>query len=918
MSPYRFFKRKTASKWLNLSLIVALLISLIPAPAFAAANAPLNVNADCSTAGAVKVFLPFVTRAAQSLQAFVASTSGSADFAASTAPDVRQLNYQVGKTYSYDWNVTLDIKSEGRDKEGALENQGQQNTVIRGTANVTIKEKSDAGVFSGQVTIDSPSVCTTDGTTASLVTGKDYDDLVAGLKQPLLFKQTLDGKVTEVSVPQGSPLLAVNMQKGIINALQASLKTENAYTVAEQGAQGTYTVTYAISDQSDGAHITKTYDQGDFSKLISAGDDASNRLQSNTVDLVLNNDGVFKSVKSVENMQSSDESKDPGSTGDAKLDGVAASSTIKSVGSLDLLSVVEASNEVMASALSIAYRADDLGAELSTEDANPKGIDLTTVDFNAEFAALESAPDDPKAVMRIIDLVLADDSAAQTVLDRIQARIQQNINNTPVVNAYIDVLTQVGTAKAQSIIASLASNQLVQAADVAATLTITSQEHALISITLLESPTVTTVQTIKSLSNNDASALQDTAITVLGATADHLSDAKAAGEITAELTAGLANATSDEKKSLYLDALGNTGDVAALGTIQQYISGTLAVSDTFGIQASALTALRKMPGDQAEGLLVSVLNTSNEEIQNEGQDPNLFAQRELAYALLANRAQVSGLPLSAAAHAAITTHNTAAASLPGGYYTFSWNRHLGGSTVGVNLPGFMGIATPPPYYPYLFVRQAADAHIWSYTRNLLYGQLLAYSNGSAFNFQAYVHIGGGLIKRQIDYSLPCTYSAGGNLYNTNIKVFDVTLSYPIFWALTINFNISATGYFSLNWTYNHNVCSLSSGNFRGQIIPVVWVRAEASAYVSFAVVRGGVTLEADLLRTSLPATGTIAYGNGQVSFCVNVSAVTQALSGRFYIWGDYWLPFHWRRAVSATIWTFSTPTGTYSLYDRCF
>jgi hypothetical protein len=107
-------------------------------------------------------------------------------------------------------------------------------------------------------------------------------------------------------------------------------------------------------------------------------------------------------------------------------------------------------------------------------------------------------------------------------------------------------------------------------------------------------------------------------------------------------------------------------------------------------------------------------------------------------------------------------------------------------------------------------------------------------------------------------------------------------------------------------------------------VPTVWARAEASAYLDIVVARGGGTLEADLLKTSVPARGTVTYANAQVSFCLNVTAQTQALSGRFYVWGDLRVPrfgippWKWSRVVSSTLWTFGTGSGSYTIYNACF
>jgi len=360
-----------------------------------------------------------------------------------------------------------------------------------------------------------------------------------------------------------------------------------------------------------------------------------------------------------------------------------------------------------------------------------------------------------------------------------------------------------------------------------------------------------------------------------------------------------------------------------LGAIQSYISGTLQaagtaqISDTLGVRVSALTALRKIPGDQVEGLLISALNKTNGEVEN---NVDLFMERELAAAIL------SGRPgLSDNAVAALNNHNQAVLSLPSGYYTSDWNRHLGGSTVGVNLPGFMGIATPPKYYPYLYVRQAANAHIWSYTRNLIYGELLAKGDGSTFKFRAYLDIGGGLIKREYDKTVPCSTNRSGNLYNGSITVFNVTKSVPIYAALTADFNVRGSGHFSLDWSYKHNICSLTSGNFEAKITPSVTARAEASASVNAQLLRGGGTLAADLLNTSLPARGSVNYANSQVNFCVNIQAQTKALKGNLTIWADHrsvsgpWYKprVSWSRFLEKEIWKFDTPSKTYPLYDRC-
>jgi hypothetical protein len=914
-------KLSSLAKFLNLALSIVLVLGVLPASAASAApQVPSRVNPDCSVTNTI--FLPFIARPGQLAQTIATVSNSIANLSRPAAVTARQLNYQVGKTYRHDWKIVVDSRSSGRDREGPLENTGQQKTVMSGVVDVTITGKANDGSINGQVTINSPFICTTDGTTASVLQGTEYTELANALLQPLLFKQTVAGVVTEVSVPQGAPLLAVNLQKGIVNALQATLREENIYSAEEHGAQGRYTVNYVINDVAAGTAITKTYNQDSFAQLISAGEGVATLRQNNTVNLLLNANGVFQSVSFTEDMQSSDESADPPSTGNPGLDGVATWSLLKSTGTLNLRSVTDATPAALASAQSTIYRVADLGAELSEQLPNPKGIDLSKINLANEFARLEAEPTNPEYVLWIADLVFADDSEEQTVITQIQGRIQQHSSHPDIVNAYIDVLTRVGSPKAQEVLSGILGSSNVASAGLAATLSITSTEHALIGLVLLSTPISTSIEAIQRVISDTNSPLRETAVTVLGTVADHL-EGPAAAAITQQLLNGLQQATNDDEIILYLDALGNTGDPAALGAIQSYISGTVQVasatqvSDTLGVRVSALTALRKIPGAQAEGVLVSALNKTNKEVEN---NVDLYMEREMAAAILSGR---SGLSDNAVA--ALNNHSQEVLSLPSGYYTEKWNRHLGGSTVGVDLPGSMEIASPPKYDPTLIVHQSADAKIWSFTKNLLTGELLARGKGNNFRLRAYINIGGGLIKKEYDKTVACSTNKSGNLYKGNVTVFNVTKSIPIYGALTADFNVRGSGYFSLDWSYKHNICSLTSGNFEGKITPSVKARAEASASVNAQLLRGGGTIAADLLNTSMPARGSADYANSRVSFCVNVQAQTQALKGNLTIWADRisvsvsWkgIKRSWSRFLEKEIWKFETPSKTYTLYDRC-
>jgi len=148
MKPDRVSKQNRLTTVLHLILSVILFFGVLPASTAAAApQAPTRVNPDCSVTNTV--FLPFLARPGQTVQAIATASSSIARLIWPVAVAARQLNYQAGKTYRYDWKIVVDTQSSGRDREGPLENTGQQKTVMSGVVDVTITGKANDGSISG-------------------------------------------------------------------------------------------------------------------------------------------------------------------------------------------------------------------------------------------------------------------------------------------------------------------------------------------------------------------------------------------------------------------------------------------------------------------------------------------------------------------------------------------------------------------------------------------------------------------------------------------------------------------------------------------------------------------------------------------------------------------------------------------------
>ena len=300
----------------------------------------------------------------------------------------RQLDYQLNKTYRYTYDVSVTTTSFTRDAEGVNEQDGSK-TILSAIAEVTITEKQADGQFVGQIILRDPFVCMTDGSHESKV---DNSQFVNAFGTPILFKQMPSGVITSISLLPSSDPTVTNMQKGVINALQMTLREDtDSYTAQEKGGQGTYVVDYTLEDKTDGLHIAKTYDQDSFSALVTQGDDSGSlSLDTSLVAVLDGSQGVLTSVKSTETVSSGDGQAQPGS----EFSGVTTWTTAESTGALTLKEVKNADAARAAAVPLAAYEEGDLTPIFPEARSNRRGIDLANVNLDQEMAALEAAPTD--------------------------------------------------------------------------------------------------------------------------------------------------------------------------------------------------------------------------------------------------------------------------------------------------------------------------------------------------------------------------------------------------------------------------------------------------------------------------------------------------------------------------------------------
>ena len=839
----------------------------------------------------------------------------------------RRLRYQVGKTYQYDYRVSIDASSASRDAAGVRKGGGAT-TVIEAAANVTISGVEADGSYVGELSLQNPSVQRSDATSSQVV---DDEATLTALGVPLRFKQAPNGVIVTVSSPASAPAQVVNIQKGVLNALQLTLMTGSSYVAAEKAGQGLLQVRYTLKERNGQLQISKQYDQGSFGQLVTSGAPVGNLKMKNQIEMILDSaSGVISNVSYNESISTGDGAA-PVNAGATGFDGVTAWSTIKASGSLKLRKVINAAARPSKAA---AYATDSMQAKVTAGTSNRAGIDLTTIDVRSELALLESEPGNPAHHARVVALVEADTNPndAIDVLGTVAERLIATAGHDTVSAAYVDVLGSVGTPVGQSMLSAVLGNRSAHPALGSVQFGNRVQEQALLSVVRLNTPTMTTVRTVTALTER-ASALHDTAVTVLGAVAGRLASQNPAEakRLVGQLESALAAADTASDIELYLTAVGNAGLPSSLGVIARYATpqasfGTDAAAPE-AIQAAALTALRKIPSAEADALLRNALDDVSRPM----------AVRSLAAGVVSDRGTqtVSVKPGTALALPRPIEdepgddppppppppyHPPAPPAPPPviGMYNQSWTHTLGNADLGVEFPGGIKLDVPPASTNGISAHayQKANALLFGNSFEVIKGELRTFHQGNDQVFGAYLSIANNLIRRQFELRVPCADDQAGNLYTATATFLDVTTKIPVFAVITLDLNVRATGSFTLDWNFRADICRFDTATVQAGIVPRVWVSAEASAYLDIWVARGGATLTAILLDTSVPAQASVVLTANPpaVRFCVDIQATTRPLSGYLDVWADALGV----RVGSARLWEFSTPASSFPLLVQCF
>lgn len=913
--------RRTVEKSLALLVVIALLLGALPPAAYAAPLSQQTPTTGVCAApnrgatGPNTLFLPLIAKAKTSLAALVGADTPAAtnDPAAAT---IRSFNYQVGKVYTYLYDYTIETESNGQNQQTDLRSAAGTLTRINSYADLTVLSKAADGAIEAQLALRSPFLCNTLDNGQQIVV--DDAQFLAQLTTPIRFKQAANGAVVEVTSQPTVASAVTNIQKGVINFLQVTLRSDsNSYVAQEAGGQGSYNAHYQLTDTAAGLAITKTISTGDFQQLLALGDQISSLQMNTQLNLLLGaQHQVLESVQVVEKHLSNDGKKMPANTGVTGADGLSVWSAIKTAGSLTLQSVTNAPAEaaVEAAAAAALYAADTLGGKLEGDYANDKRIDLATIDLNKVLTDLEAAADKSQLFMYILTLHRAD--TGTVVVDKLGQRLQQVINNQALANLYVDLLGAIGTPQAQSYLNGLFNNSTIAAANLAASATITTQQQVLLNMAALAAPVTTTLQTLTEIGFNKSEPLSPVASAALGGLADQFDEDNPGleSQVIDHYEADLHNVKNVQDALICLETLGNIGDARSVSAIKPYLSDTIEIDgkkvtdlfDIWQLNVAAYSALRGIPGQEAEDLLIAGLQDANRALDLRNVIADVLLARQLdeesglsdaAAAILNDYVdtyldswdddydQAEGQPLQAASVQAIN-----------GQLSKNWGKNFGNEYVGVRTPGSLTVATPPDSdfaggNIYVQAMQKVDAYVWEVLpeANILTAVANARYNGAnGYNIAVELR----MMNDQLNllnqnYFVSCNQEIGPlNLLDRHIPVFEKSVTIFVLGVVPVTFGVSAGAQLYLTLDAGAtNVCGDGTRALRVRLTPGISLTIVGEAYVNALLAQGGVALRGDLLKTTFPIQGSVQYlsNNSNRRWCLNVDMAVQPFGVRFYI-----------------------------------
>ena len=789
--------------------------------------------------------------------------------AAQATASVLPLRYEKGLAYTYQWSARVQGRSFNQDEKQEL-GQAENVTQFDARARVTPVEQLDGETFLLALSLEEPHILRYDEE-GRLVEEEQDPELMAELARPVYFKQDAYGRVTEILHSEKESPGTVNLKRGIISALQSSVKEEGSFEQEEQDVSGVYRAQYDTYREGERLVVKKHRTHEDYVAFANQNSDARDfLLESNSEAVVSDEYGVVESFSSREfvNSVSSEASPYAG-------EGFGMWSELLSEGRMDLVDVsggeVEGPGpEYVSGALMAAAYEDGAGEEGQVE---PKEAQAR---LSADLSVLRKDPRSPEAFNRL----LATLRASPVSVRELGQSLRRGSLAPELLPAAIGALGSLGTGEAQAV--------LLEGVLLSPRASLESRDQALVALSLAERPLPAVLQTVERLRADASSPLRTQSTLVLGALAEKLQSARPleAARIVEHLERDLASARDNTEQDHLLSALGNAGHPSSVDAIAPYLQHTSPL-----LRGSAVEAMRKMQSPLVDSLL----------LVRYSQEPEAWVR-----SLIASVQERRSRPAPAGEINPLT-------------FYWSWQKDIGGNDIKARLFAELDVRDTPD----LYVRALgqATAHAWSWQYTLLKAQALSdvvNQNGTLKRrFGAYLDL---LNNRYFtaEHFLACGQTQSGSLGSFTMQFFNLSKSfYP--WGIQVTFNIGASGTVDGTYSYMYSACNAPVQLAASvTVTPSARISAVGGATVSIYIARAGAEIRADILKTSLPATASGELRYGALRTCQNLSLTMQPISGNLSLWYQLrrWNG-SWGSRSSWNVWSFASSSYTQQLINRC-
>ncbi|MCP4213830.1 MAG: hypothetical protein GY765_04195 [bacterium] len=429
-----------------------------------------------------------------------------------------------------------------------------------------------------------------------------------------------------------------------------------------------------------------------------------------------------------------------------------------------------------------------------------------------------------------------------------------------VMGPVIGALGTLGTPEAQAV---LANDIIVAGAPAMA------RAQSLVALGMVKAPTEETIGTLEMLSQDKSLDENHVAILALGNAARRMAayNGQRAMSVVSGLEQELTCSTKNADLITYIDALGNAGFNSSIKVIAPYLA-----DESMGLRTAAEEARVRMTTAVPAGLSSDAVDLSD--------------NRELSRSK-------------------------------------TWYKWIGSGSCRGRLDARFYINDNNGYM-YARAEGEARARLWGNYYSILKGtaetNVVYYNGAQRRRFYANLKRGSSTLYSRTHY-INCTQDYNGSLYNHTMQFFSFSWNfYPLGFRVTLT--VRGSGTIWANYEMDYDICSEPTyAQARAKITPGGHVTASGSISVSLWVVKIGLTLTVDLLKTSLPSRiiGKIQSTSPYLRFHVYVRLQLQALSGRLRAWRR-WRKWWggWGSKRYWNLWSFGTSSRYYTYISRWY